>query len=181
MDTELLLELVPKPASIGMLINAASSSQVEFDGKAASAAAVALGQKLHVLNASTASEIDAAFATLAKEGAGALLLGYDPFFNSSTLQLFNSSTLVAIKSLCWRRAMPSPRAIRFASTPWPADELRNRSCQCVSPAGRLCWLSQENGWRSLRDGGESHRRWKLSTLISPQAFNENGWDAASWL
>ena len=84
---ELLLELVPRPAIIGMLINAASPTQVELDGKAAFAAANALGQKLHVLSASTASDIDIAFATLAQEGAGALLVGNDPFLNIRRDQL----------------------------------------------------------------------------------------------
>jgi putative ABC transport system substrate-binding protein len=77
---ELLLELVPKPAIVGMLVNPATSN-AELDSKDVLAAAGALGQKLHVLNASTASEIDAAFATLVQEGAGALLLGNDSFFN----------------------------------------------------------------------------------------------------
>jgi hypothetical protein len=43
-------------------------------------AAGARGWKLQVLNASTESGIDGAFATLVQEGARALLLGNDPFF-----------------------------------------------------------------------------------------------------
>jgi ABC-type uncharacterized transport system substrate-binding protein len=78
---ELLLELVPKPGIVGLLVNPANPNAVEFDSKDVLAAAGALGQRTHVLNASTAAEIDAAFATLVQEGAGALLLGNDSFFN----------------------------------------------------------------------------------------------------
>jgi putative tryptophan/tyrosine transport system substrate-binding protein len=77
---ELLLELVPKPAIVGLLANPNNASDAEVN-KDVFAAADALGQKLHVLSASTADEIDAAFAILVQEGAGALLLGNDPFLN----------------------------------------------------------------------------------------------------
>jgi len=43
-------------------------------------AARAKGVELPILNASTASEIDAAFASLVQLQAGALLVGADPFF-----------------------------------------------------------------------------------------------------
>jgi putative tryptophan/tyrosine transport system substrate-binding protein len=41
-----------------------------------------VGQQIHILNASSEQELDAAFASLAKLGVGALLVGSDPFFNS---------------------------------------------------------------------------------------------------
>jgi putative ABC transport system substrate-binding protein len=43
------------------------------------AAASTLGRKVRLLNAGTEREIDSAFATLAHEGAGALLIGPDGF------------------------------------------------------------------------------------------------------
>ena len=43
--------------------------------------------RLQVLKASSESEIDAAFATLIQEHAGALVLGADPFFGSQREQL----------------------------------------------------------------------------------------------
>ncbi len=50
-------------------------------------AARAKGVQLHILKASTESEIDAAFATLVQLHAGALVVGPDPFFNSRREQL----------------------------------------------------------------------------------------------
>ena len=51
------------------------------------AAGRALGQQIRILNASTADEIDAAFATLAQQRAGELLIGGDAFFTSRRVQL----------------------------------------------------------------------------------------------
>jgi putative ABC transport system substrate-binding protein len=50
-------------------------------------AARALGRQLLVLNASTPAEINAAFATLRQQRAGALLIGGDPFFTSRRQQI----------------------------------------------------------------------------------------------
>jgi putative ABC transport system substrate-binding protein len=81
---ELLLELVPKPALLALLTNPANPGNETSD---ALAAASALGQKVNVLNASTADEIDTAFATLSQQGPRALVIGGDPFFNSRRDQL----------------------------------------------------------------------------------------------
>ena len=47
----------------------------------------ALGRELILLNASTESEIDTAFATLVRERADALIVTSDPFFSSQRNQL----------------------------------------------------------------------------------------------
>ena len=46
-----------------------------------------MGLQIRVLNASTSHEVDAAFATLARERLDALLLGSGPFFSSRRVQL----------------------------------------------------------------------------------------------
>ena len=78
---ELLRELAPKIATFGILVNPNSASagpQV----RDAQSAARALGRELKVLNAGTESDIDAAFAGLAKVPNAALVVGVDPFFDS---------------------------------------------------------------------------------------------------
>ena len=50
-------------------------------------AARSKGVQLPILKAGSESEIDAAFATLIQEHAGALVLGADPFFGSQREQL----------------------------------------------------------------------------------------------
>jgi putative tryptophan/tyrosine transport system substrate-binding protein len=84
---ELLHELVPMASSIALLVNAANPVFAEPTTKNVQTAARALGLQLHVLNASTDQEIDAAFATLVQLQAGGLVIGPDNFFNSRSEQL----------------------------------------------------------------------------------------------
>jgi putative ABC transport system substrate-binding protein len=69
-----------------MLVNPKlpESARMQSEGHEA---ARTLGRQLLVLNASSASEIDAAFATMRERRAGALLVGADPFLSSRTQQI----------------------------------------------------------------------------------------------
>jgi putative tryptophan/tyrosine transport system substrate-binding protein len=82
----LLHELVPKATRIAVLVNPASPSTTEQTLKGAQEAARALGLQILVLNANTVGEIDAAFATLARERAEALFVAGGGFFNSRRVQ-----------------------------------------------------------------------------------------------
>jgi putative ABC transport system substrate-binding protein len=83
---ELLHQLVPKAGMIGFLVNPTGVTATQ-QVREAQAAATALGLRLAVLNASRADEIDAAFASLGRQGAGALLMGSDTFFQVQQDQL----------------------------------------------------------------------------------------------
>jgi putative ABC transport system substrate-binding protein len=78
---ELLRQLVPDAASIGVLVNPrfpdADNQIRELDE-----AAVAIKRQIDIVRASTDPEIDAAVAILAQRGAGALFVASDPFFAS---------------------------------------------------------------------------------------------------
>ena len=63
---ELLHELEPNLTAITVLVNSTSPDLAASTTEGAQAAGHALGQQIRILNASTADEIDAAFATLAK-------------------------------------------------------------------------------------------------------------------
>jgi putative ABC transport system substrate-binding protein len=76
---ELLHEVVPKATIVALLVNPTSPNVAESETRNVQAAARTLGLQLHVLSASTNSEIDTAFATLAQRGAGALVIGGDNF------------------------------------------------------------------------------------------------------
>jgi ABC-type uncharacterized transport system substrate-binding protein len=84
---ELLAELVPNAASIAMLINPANPLHAETDAREVQSAAHARGRQIVLLHASNAAEIDAAFASVAQRGAGALLFGSDILFTSQREQL----------------------------------------------------------------------------------------------
>jgi putative ABC transport system substrate-binding protein len=83
---EVLREALPN-AEIAFLVNP-GSFDVEGKTREMQVAALALGlPRLHVLNASTEREIDAAFATLSQVQANALVIGQDVYFNSRIEQL----------------------------------------------------------------------------------------------
>jgi putative tryptophan/tyrosine transport system substrate-binding protein len=70
---ELLRELLPSATVIGLLVNPSDPTAASWI-REAQAAAGPLGQQLHLVNASSRDEIEAAFATLAQLGAHALLV-----------------------------------------------------------------------------------------------------------
>ena len=78
---QLLRELVPQAQTIAFLVNP-TNPVAEGDTDELNAAARSIGQPVIVLKASNESEIEAAFAAIARERAGALLVDVDAFFNS---------------------------------------------------------------------------------------------------
>ena len=83
---EVLHELVPKAELIALLLNP-NNPEGAFYEQSAQNGARALGRRLLVLKAGTAPEIDAAFATLAEQGANAVAIGSDPFYAARVRQL----------------------------------------------------------------------------------------------
>jgi putative ABC transport system substrate-binding protein len=83
----LLHELVPKAVRVAMLVNPANVPAAEIILRDVREAARAIGLQIQVLNASTSREIDAAFATLARERPDALFVSSDNFFNSRYVQI----------------------------------------------------------------------------------------------
>src|SRR4051812_6219762 len=83
---ELLHEFIPNTDAIALMVNPMlpEAARMIID---AQAAARVLGRQLVVLNASSPSEIDDAFATLRQRGVRALLVGGDPFFTSRRQQI----------------------------------------------------------------------------------------------
>jgi len=82
----LLNEIVPGPALIGVLVNP-GYPDAELEQREVQEAASAINRQINVVRANTEAEIDAAFATLAQQGAGALLVTQDGFFVSQREQL----------------------------------------------------------------------------------------------
>jgi putative ABC transport system substrate-binding protein len=78
---EILRELVPAAPVIAMLVNP-SNAQSKTQSRDVQAAASGIRQQVVILNASTESEIEAAFAAAVKARASALLVGADVFFAS---------------------------------------------------------------------------------------------------
>jgi putative ABC transport system substrate-binding protein len=78
----LLHELVPKAVRVAVLVNPANATTNETTLRDVRQAARILGLQIVVLNASSSGEIDAAFATLARERPEALFVAPDAFFTN---------------------------------------------------------------------------------------------------
>jgi len=82
----MLHEAVPSAAVMGLLVNA-SFPNAEPNTKEAQDAARKLGLELHVVSATNAQEIDAAFATLVQRRVQALVIIGNPVFTTRIQQL----------------------------------------------------------------------------------------------
>ena len=91
----LLRELIPKAETIAILQDP-NSAIFRSESREIEAAIRATGQKIIIVKAGTEQEISAAFSTVAKSGAGALLVGGGPFFNGRRNQLIGLAALHAI-------------------------------------------------------------------------------------
>ena len=79
----LLHDLLPKAVRIAVLVNPASASNAKSTLRDLKEAAPSMGLQIQmILNASTIGEIDAAFASLARERPDALFVANDAFFTS---------------------------------------------------------------------------------------------------
>jgi putative ABC transport system substrate-binding protein len=83
---ELLHQVIPTASAVALLVNPTNPA-AEPLVRDAQAAARSLGPQLHVLKASVAGDIDAAFAALPGLQAGGLVIGSDQFFDSRSLQI----------------------------------------------------------------------------------------------
>ena len=96
----LLHELVPKAVRVAVLNNPANAT-ADTTLRDVHEAARAIGLQIHVLNASTSGEIDAAFATLARERADALFVTGDVLFGSRRVQIATLAARPHSSGLSW--------------------------------------------------------------------------------
>ena len=82
----LLQDIIPGTSTIGVLINP-QFSDADLELREVEEAAGLVNRQIHVMRTTTESEFDGAFASLARQGAGGLLIVSDPFFASHRDQL----------------------------------------------------------------------------------------------
>ena len=99
----LLHELVPKAVRVAILVNP-SNSATDSTLRGTKEAAATLGLQIQIFNASSIGEIDAAFATLARERLDAVFVGGDAFFVGRTVQLATLSARYGIPATYSQRS-----------------------------------------------------------------------------
>src|SRR3984893_6799157 len=99
---ELLRDLVPSAAVIGVLINPTNPA-AESRAKDLQMAARTLDRDIYIVNVSNESDLEAAFATLTQQPAGALLVSTHSFFTSRRDGLVPLATQYALPAIYpWR-------------------------------------------------------------------------------
>jgi putative ABC transport system substrate-binding protein len=99
---ELLRQLVPKAAAIGLMMNP-TGTESDAERRDVQAAAQAMGQQFVIVDAHRVDDIESAFATFVQRGVGALLVGATPFMASQRER---------IVALAARHALPAIYALR---------------------------------------------------------------------
>jgi putative ABC transport system substrate-binding protein len=92
----LLRELVPGISRVAVLVNPTIPMTAESTVRDVEVAAPTLGLQIQVINASTSSEINAAFASLGRDRPDALFVAGGSFFNVRRVQLVNLASRHAI-------------------------------------------------------------------------------------
>ena len=99
---EILRDLVPTAALIGVLINPTNPA-AERRSKDLQAAARTLERNIHIVSAGSENDLEPAFATLIEQRAGALLVSTDSFFTSQRDRLIPLATQYALPAIYpWR-------------------------------------------------------------------------------
>jgi ABC-type uncharacterized transport system substrate-binding protein len=113
---ELLRELIPTAKLIAVMANP-TNHPANADRRDVEAAARAIGQQIVVLEASTESDLEPAFTAMVREGASALLVMADPFFNNRREQLVALSARHAIPAVYeWREFAEAGGLMSYGSS-----------------------------------------------------------------
>jgi putative ABC transport system substrate-binding protein len=114
---ETLHELAPAATDIAVLVNPTNPINAESQSQALETAARSLGLRIHFLRASTAGEIDAAFARLHDIAAGALLVDADQFLTSRNEQLATLAARNGLPAMGGRRDFAAAGGLVSYGTP----------------------------------------------------------------
>jgi putative tryptophan/tyrosine transport system substrate-binding protein len=109
---ELLRELLPSTTTIALLVNPSNPNVV--DAPETEAAANTLGRRLEVLTASTERDIEAAFTTMVRRQAGALVVMPDPSFQDGCLTRLAQVRSVERKPHCTTTKWQPQRYFHFS-------------------------------------------------------------------
>jgi len=97
-----MLDLVPKAATIGMLVNP-NGIQTAFQTQQLQEATRAHGLTLHVARASSDGELDAAFTSIMQSGAAFIVQGSDPLFLDIRKHIVALTVQHRIPTIFWER------------------------------------------------------------------------------
>jgi putative ABC transport system substrate-binding protein len=114
---ELLHGMLRVTAGVAVLVNPTNPGLAKTLSQELQVAAHTLGVQLHILNASSQREIDAAFAKLDQLHAGALVIGADGFFSAQSEQLATLALRHAVPAISpYRRFAEAGGLMRYGGS-----------------------------------------------------------------
>jgi putative ABC transport system substrate-binding protein len=115
---EMLRETIPNAKVIAVLVNPTQPDPgSKADVKDVEAAARAVGQRIAIVNASRERDFEPAFATMVRDGAGALLVMADPFFYNQRDQIVALAARNAIPAIYeWREFASAGGLMSYGSS-----------------------------------------------------------------
>ena len=102
---ELVRELVPRAATVGLLVNP-NNPNSEPESADVRAAARTIGMQIHILEAANSDDIGRAFATLIELKASALMVSADPLFLFSRNHFITLAARYAMPTIYYAREFP---------------------------------------------------------------------------
>jgi putative ABC transport system substrate-binding protein len=103
---EVLRELAPSASLVAVLINQTNPMVSDAEAAEMQKAARILGVRLLIVQATNPSEIEAAFATIIYEGAGALLVSSDSLFTTQTERIIALAARHSVPTMYQYRESP---------------------------------------------------------------------------
>src|SRR5947209_1212687 len=156
---ELLHELIPNATVIAAVVNP-RLAETKARTAQAEAAARHMGLELHVLSASDASEIDAAFQSLVSQRVAGVIISGDPFFVSRRVQITALAAQYAVPAIyAWREYVTAGGLISYGVS--LAGAMREAGIY----AGRILNGSKPADLPVLQPG-------KLELVVNLRAANE---------
>ena len=126
---DFLQQLVPGATPIGVLLNP-KYPDFDLQLRELQEAAAVIKRQIHIARASTETEIDSAFATLAQLGAGALLVAIDPFFTARREQIVTLAARHKLPAIYASREFPAVGGLMCYGSNDPGFLSANR---------HICW------------------------------------------
>ena len=102
---ELLRQIVPKATTIGLLVNP-NNPNAEDDGHEIKDAGQKVGVRIEIINASSESDIDEAFAKIAQIRADALMVHVDALFNAQFKKIIALAEQYAVPTMYANHQVP---------------------------------------------------------------------------
>jgi ABC-type uncharacterized transport system substrate-binding protein len=114
---ELLLELVPAAALIGLLVHPGAPTIAENEVRSVQSAAAVLGRQVRILSASNEAQIEEAFAAAAQQRIAGLIISGDAFFTNRRNQVATLAARYTIPTIyAWREYVAAGGLLSYGNS-----------------------------------------------------------------